>query len=707
MEQETRLEAAISRRHVASVQLAPVPRRRVRTIPKLVRVVLLLATIACRTSFADELTLTRDGEPASVLVLPDSPSPAARQAAAILQDHVRAISGARLRIIAERELAGTHASSGKLRGSIASLPGTLVLVGEGRLVRELGLSSDGLGPGGICLQTFPNGLALFGADAKTPQDPWGTVYAAIALLEEPLGCRYLWPGPSGKIIPKRATIRIGELHVRSSPRILQRHIRDLRYSDRLQRGLDHLGVTRAEYERIFREAIQAEPSAPDWYRWQRLGGTMNLRAGHAFGHYWEKYGHQHPDWFALQPNGSRDQSLSPERARLCVTNPDLIEEIAREKLAQLAADPASSSVSISPNDGGRTTFCMCERCKRLDSPEGRKIQLMFDDASGGRVERRQFDYVSLTDRMVFFFNAIAERVTRLRPDALLVAYAYSAYSAPPVRARLHPNVVIGFVPMSYTNEAARAEALRDWDAWSRAASKIFFRPNCLLAGRREGTLLVYQQKLARDLRYLTDHGMIGADFDSCAHNWATQGLNYYVAARVLWNPDAASEAIVSDYCRAGFGPSEGPIREYFRQIEAITDKIAQGAQALTSPYTPDTIESLHRLLEVARRSVHGREDILDRITLLEQGLEFTAIQARAYRLLEPSANVERADAARLLDTRYWMMRRMFQDHHLAVNLAYVAWGEGGLWQRVGWKWQGPHAQPDQMPIGRRATQPSP
>jgi hypothetical protein len=109
----------------------------------------------------------------------------------------------------------------------------------------------------------------------------------------------------------------------------------------------------------------------------------------------------------------------------------LIEQIARDKIAELSANPAATSVSIGPNDGGRTTFCMCENCQRLDPPEGRKIQLQYDDASGSRVERRLFDYVSLTDRMVTFYNAIAERVTKVHPDALLVADAYSAYSARP------------------------------------------------------------------------------------------------------------------------------------------------------------------------------------------------------------------------------------------------------------------------------------
>jgi hypothetical protein len=44
-------------------------------------------------------------------------------------------------------------------------------------------------------------------------------------------------------------------------------------------------------------------------------------------------------------------------------------------------------------------------------------------------------------------------------------------------------------------------------------------------------------KFGEDFRYLAGHGMMGTDFDSCCHNWATQGLNYYVVARLHWNPE--------------------------------------------------------------------------------------------------------------------------------------------------------------------------
>jgi len=119
-------------------------------------------------------------------------------------------------------------------------------------------------------------------------------------------------------------------------------------------------------------------------------------------------------------------------SRLCLSNPELIEQIARNKIAELSGDPSRSSVSLAPNDGGRLTFCMCERCKALDPPEGRKISLLYDDASGERIKRHYFDYVSLTDRMVTAAHRVLDRKYWMMrdifsKDQLAVNTAYIAW----------------------------------------------------------------------------------------------------------------------------------------------------------------------------------------------------------------------------------------------------------------------------------------
>lgn len=282
------------------------------------------------------------------------------------------------------------------------------------------------------------------------------------------------------------------------------------YGDRKDIGVKRLGFEKADYHRRNKAAMETTSRDGGWAGWHRLGGSLRLASGHSFGCMWEKHKDEHPEWFAVQADGTRDQSRSPDRSRLCVSNMDLIEEIARDRIERLNTSELNS-VSIGPNDGGQTSFCRCDECRKLDPPNSRKLE------GGG---------LALTDRYIYFWNEIAKRVTKVHPDAWLTSDAYSVYSAPPVLRKLHPNIAIRFVGLTYLNEQERRQDRDDWDAWSKAVKRIYFRPNVLLAGRRQGTPVMCAHKMAEDFKYMAHHNLIGTDFDSCCHNWATQGLNY-------------------------------------------------------------------------------------------------------------------------------------------------------------------------------------
>jgi len=436
-----------------------------------------------------------------------------------------------------------------------------------------------------------------------------------------------------------------------------------------------------DYERLRAEAQRTQVESPDWFGWHRLGGSLNLNGGHAFGHLWAKYGKDHPDWFALQPDGSRDQSRSSDRARLCKSNPDLITAIAREKIEELNRNPNLLGVSVGPNDGGRATFCTCPKCEALDSPKGRKVLLW--DFTGG--SRRDFEHVSLTDRMVYFWNGIAEQVAKVHPDKLLIVDAYSAYAAPPVERKLHPNLVVRFAPLGYHDEDYRQEGLRDWEGWSKAAKRIYFRPNLMLLGRRDGLPLLYVHKFGNDFRYLAGHSMMGTDFDSCCHHWSTQGLNYYVVARLHWNPEQDVDALVDDYCQSGFGPAAKPARRYFDRLETLMNDTAAKKGKATAAFSPEALAGLRKELDQARKEAGSDAMIAKRVAFLELGLRWMEIEARAHAFLADPEKADREAARKILDERFALMREVFQKTPLALNAAYISWGEDGLWARLGWK----------------------
>ena len=56
--------------------------------------------------------------------------------------------------------------------------------------------------------------------------------------------------------------------------------------------------------------------------------------------------------------------------------------------------------------------------------------------------------------------------------------------------KLHPHVVLRYAGLDYnSDEKLVARGSRNWDGWVKAATMVQFRPNLLLAGRKEGAAL--------------------------------------------------------------------------------------------------------------------------------------------------------------------------------------------------------------------------
>jgi len=628
----------------------------------------LCALVAGTARAADgPVSLVAEGRPTALVVLPAEADRRSVEASAarLLSDHLWLMSGARLDVKRENELGAATVTGDRLAFEAGKVPegiNRFVLVGESQTARSLGLTSEGLGPGGILVTTRGNVLAVLGP--ATPRDSGGTRHAVIELLEQ-LGVRYLWPGAVGRVIPKRETIAVGPLALRFTPPIGQRHIRFMGMSERSESGLVRLQLTRDQWDQAAQQAATLDRGA-GWGTWHRLGGNIGLGGGHAgagLSGGWAEHGQKHPEWFALQADGSRDQSAAGGRWRLCKSNPELIEFVARSIIERANKDSKLRCVSLSPNDGGYSSHCMCDNCKKLDPPNAPKIQFtVFEHA--GKPQRHEIEYVALTDRMVWYWNQIVQRVVRVHPDLLFLVEAYSYWSTPPVRERLHPNMVLRYVP----------SGSEGWEGWQRAGAKrIYWRPNILLTGRRDGKLHVMAQRLADTMRFMADRGMLATDFDSIIHNWAVHGLNYYATARLTWNPYLTADEILDSYCQPGFGAGAASVRRYFLRAQEITSKS-------DSSYTPETLRELRSLLDEADRACGNDEAARARIAFLRMGLNFTELQVTLEAFNDQAANktpaLDRQRVERLLELNYVTLRDIALNHNLVVHTPHLMWASG-------------------------------
>lgn len=643
----------------------------------------VLLIVGCPLSAAAEnLALVRDGQPRAVLVLSATLKPQDFSAKALIS-HVQQMSGATLPTIKESEFSAAKIENGRAIPPAGKTSAeTFILLGESELTRQLGFSLDGIGPGGIVVATRGNAIVLLAKHDGLDNGRYPVHARAVYRFLESLGCRCLWPGVTGKVIPQRRTIAVAPLNVRFTPPIGQRNIRFSRQGPGgYEQGLAYLGFTDADRKSAWKNAAGIEGES-DWGAWNGIGGNIGISGGHAGGGLrggWETHGKDHPEWFALQSDGTRDQNAAGGRWRLCISNQGLVEHVAADILARFEGKP-QPAISLSPNDGGLSNFCMCEACKKLDPPDGPKIRmLMF--AKVGQGTRSEIDYVSLSDRFVHYWNAVAQRVTKVVPDQLFVVDAYSYYSDPPVREKLHPNLVVRYVPSD----------IEGWKGWQAAGAKrSYWRPNNLHGGYREGAIKPTARKAAESLKYLTAQGMLATDISSIYDNWATQGLEYYTAARLSWDPSQDFDALVDDYCRTGFSSGAEQVKKYFALVESGVTPVVINNRGQFPKIEPATIDALRALLVAAAQATVKDAPSHQRVAFLRAGLELTAISAEAHRLKNLATAGETVDlpaAHALLERRWQLMRALFQQQPLAVNVAVVAGHDRQLNEPL--KWKGP------------------
>ncbi len=260
--------------------------------------------------------LVRDGQARATIVLGDQPSDAAREAALVLQQNVKAMTGAQLPIEP---------------ASRASADAPLILVGKSSLTEKAGVrvAQDFMAGDHYVVRIRDEGVCLVGNDAAHLR---GSNYAVYDLLQR-LGCGWYGVEPLWRVVPKTPTLVAAPVEVDERPAFLDREISSL---------------------------WNAGPELLDAWR---LGG-WKIAQSHAFDRLVprEKHKQEHPDWFgARQP---------------CLSHPEVIELVTRQFRDQLDKQAGLVTFSLSANDG--LGFCDCARCRAIGNASA--LNLHFANA---------------------------------------------------------------------------------------------------------------------------------------------------------------------------------------------------------------------------------------------------------------------------------------------------------------------------------------
>ena len=602
---------------------------------------LMLAGCACggwaATSAASEVVAVvtggfagQQGQPAATVVIPADAQPVAEYAADELVRHIQMATGAELPIVKE--------------SVIAESPKHRIYLGTTRAAAEAGINVDALASEAFVLRTAGGNLFIAAKDG--PGNPLdmdntfsGSLWGAYEVLERGLGVRWLWPGDLGTYVPKANALELGPYDETISPRFVHRMLRPSISPKNPPNGDLRLAFTEEEREHyaheqtVFLRRHRMGNSAGTYFT-QRTSGS-----GHSFGGWWERYGQEHPEWFQLCPDGRRGPSNpnKPAKVSMCVSNPGLhqkIVELWKEDRAKHPGEP----VNIGLGENDTSGACCCPNCLAWDGPK--------PDLKGLPPGlERSYQPTQASNRYARFLKAVQSLAAETDPDVKVHFYAFENYFwAPSPDIKLNKNIVIGFVPwFRWAGWFPRTNEEQDWIkqqwlGWQRSGASVYYRPNWFLDGWSMPH--IYPHQFADAFQFYAKNGMIGTDFDSLMGQWAAQGPNLYLLARIHVRPDAPVDALLDEFYSA-FGPAKEAVHEYFQSWEdysirnreraANSIKTRRGgafrryamyAQVADELYPLEVFEPAQKILDRAKAAAgeNPNSEYAQRVAFLDEGL---------------------------------------------------------------------------------------
>lgn len=510
--------------------------------------------------------LVSSGASVAPIVIADDAPRVVELAAHELRHYLEKITGAKVRVLRERQLTSQEAA------------GDLVLVGESERTRSVNLRSESFRTQEYLVRNVGRWLILMGRDDEERgpvdyQSPTllgdarfdayagiafrllGTFYAVDAFLESSLGVRWYMPGELGEVAPTLKDIQAKDINLLRRPWTRYRAVGSVSSWD----PADFYVPGRTPKRRLPAREMML------WWLRMKMGGEA-WYAGHSVGSYAARFGAEHPDWFA---NGQPKPG-----AHLCYDKPAFVTQhvqdardyfdgkLAAGRFPTGGAVPAAGDFYAAMPADSSSGWC-------ADAPKGPEPDLTIPGAEF--FNGRSSAYVWS------FANQVARELHRTHPSEKISAAAYASYFQPPPNFALEPNVAVTVARNVLLTTNARAKAYLDdgLERWRKQTSDLYVW-DYLLAQHFEkfGSFpWIAPHVVAEDVATLRRVGVRGAfvetsPWQSGRANPAEDLLNVYVLARLLADESESVEALLDDHYARFYGAAAVPMKAFFSSIES-------------------------------------------------------------------------------------------------------------------------------------------
>jgi hypothetical protein len=372
-------------------------------------------------------------------------------------------------------------------------------------------------PDAFCIVSTPDRLYILG---RTPN---GCRFGTMTLLHE-FGARFFSPSPRWWILPKRRDLVV-DLKRCDEPAV---HSRTLS-----EQG----DLTYALYDQ-YNLWIEGNRAVAGKDPQLSCGGSLTY-----FVKAHEKVFAEHPEYFAMLPDGTRDAEQLWTRRKLCYANEDMLKlsedywvKVTREARAKY---PGVRYVVINMSGGYGT--CHCPNCAKLGTP---------------------------TDRVMHLVNRVARALQEHVPGMMVSIYATESHLLPPTVA-VEPNVNVQLELANSRVRCTQSELLEQWSAKTKSLgireSYSLTMWDWGLPGRtRGGRVAVFRKWLPR---YHDKHveNLLGK-FHA---QWGDMTPGLYVGANLMWDPKADAEVLRDEFLALCFVKGQDAMRRLYDRFDLV------------------------------------------------------------------------------------------------------------------------------------------
>jgi hypothetical protein len=249
----------------------------------------------------------------------------------------------------------------------------------------------------------------------------------------------------------------------------------------------------------------------------------------------------HPEYYALVDGKRIDKErFTDHRTPLCLSNRDVVKISTERALGWIEKEPEKSHFMITYGDTG--VWCECSECRKLDVRRG-----------------------AYTDRLLSWVNPVARAVREKHPEKVLMTFAYSETSTPPVRETPEENVwIVGatglgnifFWDHAWKRGQIPQKLLNELDGWLKIVPDRY--TVCEYQSNAYKPALV--DTLASRLRFYREKGVRGIAFTfGLPQNF--RGLWGYLYSHLMWDVEQDGMQLAREYIDFYFKEGASYIKE--------------------------------------------------------------------------------------------------------------------------------------------------